>query len=480
MSEEVISEEVVSEEVIDSAAKKPSKGKIIAIIILVVVIAAAAVVGVLFVKNYTAPEAQLERAEAAGDEDAIEDLLEKYGDEITDSEDVATIYNTKIEEIERSFLAETIDYAAAVAELDQIEAKGITGTQKKLDDVRSSLEELNNSRIAFDTAESFFSAESYIEAVDYYKQVIEDDPNYSSIDAKIEACYSNYRSKALAEAEAMVTSGSYEDAIGTLKSALNVLPNDATIQQQIAIYESKLTDLSISDALANAASYFEAGDYVNAIRAIEGTYKANPDNYQLQARYDEYVAAYEQKVLSDADALAAERKYDQAIERIKGAQSVLPDSQALKDKIAALESSRPTALSNLTVINGGWEWNKGTPEDPFGNNYSGCVNFAILEGNSWDPKTISAEYRTDGKYATLTGDLIPYTSIGQDASYKIMVYTDDGSDNFQLVYTSAEIGRKTDRTSFEASIAGAKYVKIDVVLGTDADAILANLQLWPK
>lgn len=475
-----MSEEVMSEEVITSTEKKPSKGKLIAIIILVIVIAAAAVAGVIFYKNYTAPEAQLERAEAAGDEDAIEDLLEKYGDEITDSEDVATIYNTKIEEIERSFLAETIDYSAAVSELDQIESKGITGTQESLNKARSNLEALNNSRIAFETAESFFNTENYIDAVEYYKDVIESDPNYASVSAKIDACYNNYRSKILADAEAKVTGGSYEDAIGILKNSLNVLPNDATIQQQIAIYESKLTDLSISDALANAASYADAGDYAKAIRALEPQLKANPDNYELQARHSDYIAAYEQKVIDDADALAADRRFDQAIELIKEAQAVLTDSQALKNKVAALEASKPTALSNLTVINGGWNWNEGTPDDPFGNNYSGCVNFAILEGSSWDPKTISAEYRTDGKYATLTGDLIPYTSIGQDASYKILVYTDDGSDNFQLIYTSADIGRKTDCTPFEANIAGAKYVKIDVVLSTDADAILANLQLWPN
>lgn len=477
-----MSEEVMSEEVITSTEKKPSKGKLIAIIILVIVIAAAAVAGVIFYKNYTAPEAQLERAEAAGDEDAIEDLLEKYGDEITDSEDVATIYNTKIEEIERSFLAETIDYSAAVSELDQIESKGITGTQESLNKARSNLEALNNSRIAFETAESFFNTENYIDAVEYYKDVIESDPNYASVSAKIDACYNNYRSKILADAEAKVTGGSYEDAIGILKNSLNVLPNDATIQQQIAIYESKLTDLSISDALANAASYADAGDYAKAIRALEPQLKANPDNYELQARHSDYIAAYEQKVIDDADALAADRRFDQAIELIKEAQAVLPDSQALKNKVAALEASKPTALSNLSVINGGWNWNEGTPDDPFGNNYSGSINFTILTDHDYnsDPRTYSAEYRTDGKYTTLTGNLIPYTSIGQDASYQILVYTDDGSDNFQLVYTSPAIGRKTDSTSFEASIAGAKYVKIDVVLGDEGAAILANLQLWPN
>ena len=71
-------------------------------------------------------------------------------------------------------------------------------------------------------------------------------------------------------------------------------------------------------------------------------------------------------------------------------------------------------------------------------------------------------------------------SIEQNATFQVLVYTDDGSNNYQLVYTSPEIGRKTDSTPFEASISGAKYVKINIVLGDESAAILSDLQLWPK
>ena len=472
----------MSEEVNASPEKKLTKGKLVVIAVLAVALVAAVVAGVIFIKNYTDPTARLERAEAAGDQTAIDEIFEKYGEEITADADVAEIYNTKITEVDRSFLAETIDYSAAIAELDRIQAKGITGTVENLAKVRTSIEALNNSRIAFKTAESFFGTENYPEAIGQYKKVIENDPNFATAAAKIEACYNNYRQKVLAEAESMVSAGSYESAIGMLESALTVLPNDATVQEKIILYTSELSKLAISDALANAAAYAEAGDYASAIRAIEAQYKSNPDDYQLKTRYGEYTAAYEAQLLAAADTLAAERKYDEAIEQIKSAQSLLPDSQALKDKITALEASKPTPLSNLGPINGGWEWNEGTPEDPFGNNYSGSVNFTIHSDHDkyGDPKTVSAEYRVDGKYAILAGKLIPYTSIHENATYQVLVYTDDGSNNYQLVYTSPEIGRKTDAYSFEAPIAGAKYVKINIVLGDESAAILADLQLWPK
>lgn len=472
----------MSEElVMPKEKKKLSKGKLIAILILVAVIAVAAVAGVLYMKWYNSPEQQYQRALESGNDDAAEQIISEY-EELRDSEAIADTLNTKLEELDRSFLEGTIEYSAVIAELDRIQSQGITGTQERLNSVRSNIEALNASRVAYKTAESFFSTENYAEAIEQYKKVIADDPNYSDAAAKIESCYNNYRNKVLAEAESMVAGGSYSSAISLLESALSVLPNDAKIQENIILYQSKLAALEISDALANAAASAEAGDYAKAIRDIESHYKANPDDYQLSTRYAEYTKAYEDQIIAAVDSLAAARKYDEAIEQIKSAQSLLPDSQVLKDKLAALESSKPTALSNLGTLNGGWNWNEGTPEDPFGNNYSGSINFTIQSNHEWGSgsKTIYAEYRLDGKYALLTGNLIPYTSINENSTYQVLVYTDDGSSNFQLVYTSPEIGRKTDSTPFEAPIAGAKFVKITIVLGDEAAAILTDLQLWPN
>lgn len=472
----------MSEEVNASPEKKLTKGKLIVIAVLAVALVAAVVAGVIFIKNYTDPTARLERAEAAGDQTAIDEIFEKYGEEITADADVAEIYNTKITEVDRSFLAETIDYSAAIAELDRIQAKGVTGTLENLAKVRSNVEALNNSRIAFKTAESFFGTEDYPEAIGQYKKVIENDPNFAAAAAKIEACYNNYRQKVLAEAEAMATDGSYESAISLLESALTVLPNDATIQEKIILYTAKLSELAISDALANAAAYAEAGDYASAIRAIESQYKANPNNYQLTTRYGEYTKAYEEQTIAAADILASERKYDDAIERIKSAQSLLPDSQTLKDKVAALESSKPIPLTSLNVVNGGFPWNEGTPADPFGNTYSGSINFAILISEDYwgNPMTFEAEYRVDSKYSMITGNMVPYTNIGEHSTYQVKIYVDPGDETLQLVYTSPVIGRKTDSTPFEVNISDAKYVKIVVESQHKGSAILTDLQLWPK
>lgn len=462
--------------------KRISKGKIILILILVVILAAAATVGVLFLKHYNSPAAKIARAEAAGDVGLVEELFEEYAEVLATDPDTATLYSNKLDELQRSFLEGTVDYDDAIEEINRIQTTAIPGLLEKISTVRSFVSDLNKSRTEYDTAEGLFASENYPAAIEHYKLVIEADPNYADAKAKISTSHDNYRTKMLADAEAQAAAGSYTTAITILESALNVLPNDSSITTQINFYKTQKLEGEISNALTEGSDYAALGDYANAIRAIKDHFTANPTNSTLSTRYAEYTAAYEAQVLTASDALAAERKYDEAIDQLKSAQSLLPDSQAVKDKLTALEASKPVPLSNLGAINGGWNWNEGTPEDPFGNNYSGSTNFTIqTDHDSWgDPRTISAEYRVDGKYAILSGKLIPYTSIHENSTYQVLVYTDDGSNNYQLVYTSPEIGRKTDPYSFEAPIAGAKYVKINIVLGDESAAILTDLVLWPN
>lgn len=462
--------------------KRISKGKIILILILVVILAAAATAGVLFLKYYNSPAAQVERAEAAGDTKLVDELFEEYAEVLATDPDTATLYSNKLDELQRSFLEGTVEYDDAIEELNRIQTTAIPGLLEKISTVRSFVSGLNNSRTEYDTAEGLFNSENYPAAIEHYKLVIEDDPNYADAKAKISTCHDNYRTKMLADAEAQAAAGSYTTAITILESALNVLPNDSAITTQINFYKTQKLEGEINDALAEGSDYAATGDYANAIRAIKDHYAANPTNATLSTRYAEYTAAYEAQVLTAADTLAAERKYSEAIDMVEAAQSLLPNSQALKDKITALEASKPMPLSNLGAINGGFEWNDGAPEDPFGNNYSGRVNFAWYTNHSWDSdtRTVSAEYRIDGKYAVLSGVLAPYISIGENSTFKIQVYTDDGSNTYTLVYTSPEIGRKTDAYPFEAPIGGAKYVKISIILGDEAAGIMADMQLWPN
>lgn len=457
------------------------KRKIILISVVAVILVVAVIAVSSYLSWYNSPEQQALRFATVEDFSALQEVVDT-DDAVRDSATLADTLVRHLEELKRSYLEETIEYAAACAEIENVRKLNVTGVLETLNEVESFVEVLNASRTCFATGESFFGNEHYAEAITQYQQVIEDDPNYSTAQTRIDSCITKYRENALSEAAALTADGSYAEAISLLESALSVLPNDSKIKEQIILYEADLSAKSKSDALASAKTYADAGDYANAIRAVSALLASTPNDYQLTNAYNDYCSAYENQVITAADTLAAERKYSEAIEQIKSAQKLLPDSQILKDKIAALEASKPVSLAELGAINGGWTWNDGTPVDPFGNDYSG-TSFSIHSNHrDWntDSKTVSAEYRLYGKYNLLTFTLAPYTSISEHGSWYVQVYTDDGTNNYVLVYTSPEITRKTDAATYEAVITGAEYVKICIVLGDEAAAIVADVQAWPN
>jgi hypothetical protein len=66
-----------------------------------------------------------------------------------------------------------------------------------------------------------------------------------------------------------------------------------------------------------------------------------------------------------------------------------------------------------------------------------------------------AEYRTYGKYTTLTGTISPYKNI-EGATVKI--YFDD---SLKATY---EVGKKTDPIEFEFDVRGIDYIRFEVEL----------------
>ncbi len=116
-------------------------------------------------------------------------------------------------------------------------------------------------------------------------------------------------------------------------------------------------------------------------------------------------------------------------------------------------------LNKLTPINGGWEWNNGNPQDPFGNDYSSPINYAVLRLYH-NNKMMSAEYFTDGQYSSISGLIVPHSSFGEnDAAVYVQIYEDS-----ELLYTSKEIVRKTDPFAINVNINSAKYLKIVVAI----------------
>lgn len=413
--------------------KKKSKVKRFFVILSVIVLVAGATTGVLYYRWYTSPEQKILRAL---DKEDYDTAISLYGDDFTgDSKTIDKKLEERIDSIKDDYVNGNLEYSIAKEELEKLEALENSGIEDKLKETIEYIKALNASRTAYNAAEDMYANEDYQGAIENYKKVIEDDSNYKDAQDKIADCIDGYRTAILDEAKALAEEGSYDKAMKKLSDALEILPDDE----------------------------------------------------KIKPKYDEYKKNYIDSVIADADNEVAEGNYATAISNLNAAIQTIGSDDTLEAKLEEVQGSKPVSLSTFTPINGGWDWNTGTPTDSFGTTYNTASNFVIFSKSSgtaeWNGESLYlgddslgyeyesyAEYRLYGDYKTLSFDVVPHSDMGEYCYGSVKVYADDN-----LVFSSADIGRKTDLQSYQIDITNADYIKIvvkDVKPYGDGDTLM--------
>ncbi len=458
--------------------KKMSKGKKALIIISVILLLLCGVVGYFLISYYLGAEYKIMKALENEDYNAAIEVYNESDGEASNL--LIKKLEERLEKAKTDFVAGTIDYSVANMEVSTIKKMGISEISGKVKEVSEYINKLNDSKTAFSTAETLFGKADYAGAMENYKKVIEDDSNYESAKTKLSEAAVKYREQILAKADEYVKAGSYAKAIAELEAALKVLPEDSQLSAQLESYKSDSSSQVKSDAIQTAANAAASGDYITAIQTLEAAIVNYPDDVEISTDLDTYKTSYVTSVIATADSFVANRDYLSAIAAVADALAVLPGNQTLLDKQTTLENNRPLVVATLTPINGGFTWNEGDPTDPFQVTHTNSGYYSILWGKR--ETTTYAEYRVYGKYKTLTASVVPHSLIRQSAKIVVKVYADD-----ILVYTSKEIGRKTDKFEISANVAGADYVKIVVEIKDNGDnytgydaLIFMDPQLWTE
>ena len=285
-----------------------------------------------------------------------------------------------------------------------------------------------------------------------------------------EALAAKNKQDALDQAAQYAAAGDYKSALETVQEAQKLLGSDADFLQKTAEY----TESYKSAALETAAQYEKTSDYLNAYKTIQTAMDLVGSDSSLNVKLSLYAQNYASAVAAQADEKIAAKDFAGARTLLTNALKELPGNATLTAKMTQVSSSQPVSLSTLSVLNGGWDWNATAPEDPFGNDYSDAVNYAVLGDNWYSWQNYSAEYRIYKNYSSITFDLVPYKNITTDGTGYVQVYADD-----VLVQTSPVVGQKTDQITVTADITGADYLKLELHLKDGGVLILSNVQLWP-
>ena len=464
--------------------KKMSKGKKALAIILSILIVLVVAAGGLGIAYLMSDEQKIVRAL---DKEKYDEALAIYNSSFDGDASGLLEWSieSRLEKIKEDFASGSVEYEVANMEISTIEKMGIGGITTAVKSTKDYVSKLNTSRTAYNTAETMYSKGDYAGAIANYKKVVEDDANYETAKSKLATTIEKYREEVLANATAFVKEGSYTKAITELEIALENVPNDSKITEQLNVYKSDYAAQMKDEALTAASKAAESKDYAGAIKAIQVALESNSEDTELLTALKEYSDSYVDNIVKNVDVLTSKKNYTEAISVLNDAIEILPENTVLKDKLNTVEANRPVSLSTLTPINGGWVWNEGTPTDPFEITHTNVSNFTILSGGRDSYVTeYYSEYRLYGKYTNISGSLVSHIDIPESGNSQVKIYADDA-----LVYTSPTINRKTDVTDFSVNISGADYVKIVVVAdkaegGWSDDKvnclILMNCQLWTE
>ena len=135
-------------------------------------------------------------------------------------------------------------------------------------------------------------------------------------------------------------------------------------------------------------------------------------------------------------------------------------------------NSKKKSITTLSPINQDlWSWNDGEPIDQFNTDYSHVCNYSILT-NTNRKNSHYIEYRLNGDYNTLKGQIGSHTSMGEDGYGVVRIFADD-----VLIYTSPTISRLTDLFNFEVDVSNIDYLKFDVEMYWGSSIILSDVTL---
>lgn len=399
-------------------------------------------------------------------------------------------------------LADSGDYIAAMAMIDT--ARKDLPDDADYNSAYDKYEKAHKSNLvneALENADTLSSSADYLGALQTVNQTLKTVGDDSSLTAAAKIYEDAYAKSVSAQVDEFLAGQNITAAKQLLEAASKEIPNNIVIKNQKAEIEKyKTVSLSTLTPINGGFTWNDGvpadplgNDYSDSVNhmiyhnhgndyKVSSEYKIDKKYSELSFRVSPYSEfkedgqAYVQIYVNDVLRYTTERitrKYNEndIVLDISDADTLkivlvgtysscimLSDVMLINTPnfVSKLDNSF-TSLSTLTPINGGFTWDNDFPTDPFGNDYSGSVNYMIYHNHGNDYK-VSSEYYVNKKYNALSLAIAPYVDFENDKQAQVKIYTND-----TLVYTSPAINRTTNIVQTgDIDIKNAEYITITI------------------
>ena len=252
---------------------------------------------------------------------------------------------------------------------------------------------------------------------------------------------------------------SYDDVLKRIYEDSKALEKkNADLQSELADMQGKLI-IQDNSAFESAKSFANLGDYAKAISVLNGI---SNKTAEIQIFFEDCCKKHEEQIITQADQLKNERKYDEALTLVKNALTLIPNNRVLQNKLNEIENSSPAKLSSLKLGSSRHFDSSDNPRtDTTGNRYSGNVYIISAEGKEGYG---SATYYADKKHRLLSGTIAVSDDSENRADSSLSGYIEiltKNGDDYKSVYVSPSLTRTTAPIKLsDIPIGHAEWVEI--------------------
>lgn len=274
---------------------------------------------------------------------------------------VITVYSVQninakkdIDYVVEQFNKDKIDYNEAIGSLNNIKCYERESLIQYRSSAISRIDNLNNSKEAYASAQEYMKSKKYDEAIPLYASVLKEDLNYQNAQSYLVESQKKYLESVNDLVKKYIDNNDYDLALNLCENAKQIIPDNANDIDKIITEIEDAQELYFEEQIKileeSAKTNYENGDYSAAINDYQNLYNmTEDDSYNVTIESVEY--DWSNAVISAAEEQLAEGKYDAAIELLKEPKRSISDNGAIAEEEKRINSFRPFEFESKDYSN---------------------------------------------------------------------------------------------------------------------------------
>lgn len=404
------------------------------------------------------------------------DYYEKHKSDI-DTDGFSKLIRENADLIINDFNEGRTTISAATVNLQALYSIAPKKARTELNEKMKFISDIEISQNQYNSGMECFNSSRYSEAVEYFMNVVSDDPLYSSAQEKISEAkqklqdeITSAQNKEISNIRTYISNGKFEDALYAIED-FKSQTNDTEI---IQVLTDEIEKAVIDEMNKKIESYFADYDYSSAynyLTQISYTFAYDAIDLKIRSLEDEYV----DYAIENAEKDAASNNYEGASSIIeKAIQEVGADNSSLNEAYNEYRKHLPIFIADMDYMSC-----EGSVS--VDNNLTDNTNVTYRHSlwiDGWGKNPYWVEYFTNGNYGKFTGVCgCSYENRSSSESKYFEVYGDG-----KLLYTSPTMTSSSIPVSFDIDIGNVRVVKIwyPATAGNNKIAALYDGMFLPK